>query len=196
MNDINFPAGVLQPPLYDAKMDDAPNYGNTGGTIGHELTHGFDDQGSKFDFKGNLKNWWTEDDKQKFEERTKCVSDQYARYVVVDDVHINSKLTLGEDVADLGGEILAYNAWKEATKSSKLGPVEGLTPEQRFFVGFAQWACANERPEELRLRAVTDPHSPAQYRINGVVVNMQEFQQAFACKSGQPMVREDRCRVW
>jgi endothelin-converting enzyme/putative endopeptidase len=196
MNDINFPAGVLQPPLYDAKMDDAPNYGNTGGTIGHELTHGFDDQGSKFDFKGNLKNWWTEEDKQKFEERTKCISDQYAQYVVVDDVHINSKLTLGEDVADLGGEILAYNAWKEATKSSKLGPVEGLTPEQRFFVGFAQWACANERPEELRLRAVTDPHSPAAYRINGVVVNMQEFQQAFACKAGQPMVREDRCRVW
>jgi len=196
MNDINFPAGVLQPPLYDAKMDDAPNYGNTGGTIGHELTHGFDDQGSKFDYKGNLKNWWTDDDKRKFEERTKCISDQYAQYVVVDDVHINSKLTLGEDVADLGGEILAYNAWKEATKSSQLGPVEGLTPEQRFFVGFAQWACANERPEELRLRAVTDPHSPATYRINGVVVNMQEFQQAFACKAGQPMVREDRCRVW
>jgi len=196
MNDINFPAGVLQPPLYDVKMDDAPNYGNTGGTIGHELTHGFDDEGSQFDATGNLKNWWTEDDRKKFEERTKCIEDQYAQYVVVDDVHINSKLTLGEDTADLGGEILGYMAWKDATKGKNLQPVDGLTPDQRFFIGFAQWDCANERPEDLRVRAMTDPHSPAQYRINGVLVNMPEFQQAFACKSGQPMVRENRCRVW
>ena len=196
MNDINFPAGVLQPPLYDVKMDDAPNYGNTGGTIGHELTHGFDDEGSQFDATGNLKNWWTEDDRKKFEERTKCIEDQYAQYVVVDDVHINSKLTLGEDTADLGGEILAYMAWKDATQGKNLQPVEGLTPDQRFFIGFAQWDCANERPEDLRVRAMTDPHSPAQYRINGVVVNMPEFQRAFACKSGQPMVRENRCKVW
>jgi putative endopeptidase len=196
MNDINFPAGVLQPPLYDGKMDDAPNYGNTGGTIGHELTHGFDDQGAKFDAKGNLKNWWSAEDKQKFEERTKCISDQYAQYIVVDDIHINSKLTLGEDVADLGGEILAYIAWKDATKDKKLEPADGLTPEQRFFVGFAQWACSNDRPELLRVRALTDPHSPSRYRINGVAVNMPEFQQAFQCKAGQPMVREDRCKVW
>lgn len=198
MNDINFPAGVLQPPLYDAKLDDAPNYGDTGGTIGHELTHGFDDQGSKFDAHGNLREWWTKDDRQKFEERTKCVADQYAQYVVVDDIHINSKLTLGEDVADLGGEILAYIAWKDATRSKNLQPVDGFTPDQRFFIGFAQWACDNERPEDMRVRALTDPHSPARYRINGVVVNMPQFAHAFSCKAGQPMVKPDSnvCKVW
>ena len=198
MNDINFPAGVLQPPLYDAKLDDAPNYGDTGGTIGHELTHGFDDEGSQFDAKGNLKNWWTKEDRERFDARTKCVRDQYATYVVVDDVHINSDLTLGEDVADLGGEILAYMAWKFATKDKNLQPVDGLTPEQRFFIGFAQWDCANDRPEELRLRAQTDPHSPATYRINGVLVNMPEFAQAFSCKAGQPMLKptEKVCHIW
>ena len=198
MNDINFPAGVLQPPLYDAKLDDAPNYGDTGGTIGHELTHGFDDEGSQFDARGNLKNWWTKEDREKFETRTKCVEDQYAQYVVVDDVHINSELTLGEDVADLGGEILAYMAWQGAENGKTLDPIDNLTPDQRFFVGFAQWACANERPEELRMRAITDPHSPAKFRINGVVVNMPEFSQAFSCKAGQPMVKppEKVCKVW
>jgi len=198
MNDINFPAGVLQPPLYDARMDDAPNYGNTGGTIGHELTHGFDDQGAKFDARGNLRDWWTKDDKQKFEERTKCIADQYAQYVVVDDIHINSRLTLGEDVADLGGEILAYIAWQGATRDKELKPVDGLTPEQRFFIGFAQWDCSNEREENLRLRALTDPHSPSKYRINGVVVNMREFAGAFSCKAGQPMVNpaDKVCKVW
>jgi putative endopeptidase len=198
MNDINFPAGVLQPPLYDAKMDAAPNYGDTGGTIGHELTHGFDDEGSQFDATGNLKDWWTKSDREKFDARTKCVSDQYSSYVVVDEVHINGRLTMGEDVADLGGEILAYVAWKAATADKDLKPVDGLTPEQRFFIGYAQWACANERPEDLRLRAQVDPHSPAQYRINGVVVNMPEFAEAFHCKAGQPMVKpsEAVCRVW
>jgi endothelin-converting enzyme/putative endopeptidase len=198
MNDINFPAGVLQPPLYDSKMDDAPNFGDTGGTIGHELTHAFDDQGSKFDAHGNLREWWTKEDRQKFEQRTQCIADQYAQYVVVDDIHINSKLTLGEDVADLGGEILAYIAWKNATKGKDLHPVDGLTPDQRFFVGFAQWACDNQRPEEMRVRALTDPHSPARYRINGVVVNMPEFARAFSCKAGQPMVKpqDQMCRVW
>jgi putative endopeptidase len=197
-NDINFPAGVLQPPLYDAKSDDAPNYGDTGGTIGHELTHGFDDEGSKFDGKGNLKDWWTKEDRQKFDERTKCVSDQYARYVVVDDIHINSKLTLGEDVADLGGEYLAYMAWKDAVKGKALQPIEGLTPDQRFFVGFAQWDCANERPENQRVGALTDPHSPPKARINGVVVNMPEFAQAFSCKQGEPMLKpaDQVCKVW
>ena len=198
MNDINFPAGVLQPPLYDAKMDDAPNYGNTGGTIGHELTHGFDDEGRQFDFKGNLKDWWTKDDAEKFTARTKCVLDQYAGYVVVDNIHINSKLTLGEDVADLGGEILGFIAWQEADKGKKLEVVDGLTPGQRYFVGFAQWACANLRPEDQRVRAITDPHSPSKYRINGVVVNMPEFAEAFSCKPGQPMVKDkDKvCRIW
>jgi len=198
MNDINFPAGVLQPPLYDAQIDDAPNYGDTGGTIGHELTHGFDDEGSQYDAKGNLKNWWTKEDREKFDERTKCVQDQYAQYVVVDDIHINSKLTLGEDVADLGGEILGYIAWKDANKGKDLQPADGLTPDQRFFVGFAQWACANERPENLRVRAATDPHSPPEDRINGVAVNMPEFSRAFSCKPGQPMVKppDKVCKVW
>jgi endothelin-converting enzyme/putative endopeptidase len=198
MNDINFPAGVLQPPLYDAKMDAAPNYGDTGGTIGHELTHGFDDEGRQFDAHGNLKDWWTKADAEQFKQRTQCVEDQYAKYVVVDDIHINSKLTLGEDVADLGGELLAYMAWKSATAGKHLEPVEGLTPDQRFFVGFAQWACENDRPEDLRVRAITDPHSPAEYRINGVVVNMPEFSKAFGCKEGQPMTKpaDKVCRVW
>jgi len=198
MNDINFPAGVLQPPLYDAKMDDAPNYGNTGSTIGHELTHGFDDEGRQYDAKGNLKDWWTKQDADQFVKRADCVVDQYAQYVVVDDIHINSKLTEGEDVADLGGTILAYIAWQNADKGKNLKDADGLTPDQRFFVGFAQWACQNERPEELRVRAVTDPHSPAKYRINGVVVNMPEFGAAFSCKPGSPMVKpaDKVCKVW
>ena len=198
MNDINFPAGVLQPPLYDPKMDDAPNYGNTGGTVGHELTHAFDDEGSQFDAKGNLKDWWTKEDREKFDARTKCVDDQYSSYVSVEDVHINGKLTLGENVADLGGEILAYMAWQEKDKKQNLQPVDGLTPEQRFFIGFAQWDCANERPEDMRVRALTDPHSPSRFRINGVVVNMPEFAKAFSCKVGQPMVKkpDEVCRVW
>jgi putative endopeptidase len=126
------------------------------------------------------------------------VADQYAQYVVVDDLHINSRLTLGEDVADLGGEILGYIAWKDATKDKDLKPVDGLTPEQRFFIGFAQWDCSNTRPEEMRLRALTDPHSPSKYRINGVVVNMPDFASAFSCKAGQPMVNspEKVCKVW
>ncbi|HET9182829.1 MAG TPA: M13 family metallopeptidase [Candidatus Angelobacter sp.] len=196
MNDINFPAGVLEPPLYDIKEDDAPNYGNTGSTIGHELTHGFDDEGRQFDAKGNLRDWWTPADAEQFTKRAQCVVDQYANYVVVDDIKINSKLTEGEDVADLGGTILAYAAWKQATKSENLENRDGFTPDQRFFIGLAQWACENNRPENERVNAITDPHSPGKYRINGVVVNMPEFQQAFSCKAGQPMVKENRCRVW
>jgi len=196
MNDINFPAGVLQPPLYDPKLDDAPNYGNTGATIGHELTHGFDDEGRQFDAKGNLSDWWTKQDADKFNQRTACVVNQYAQYTVVDDIKINSKLTLGEDVADLGGTLLAYMAWKEATKGQPLTPVDGFTPEQRFFIGMAQWACGDERPENKRLNAVTNPHSPDKYRINGVVSDMPEFSKAFACKAGQPMAPVNACRVW
>jgi len=196
MNDINFPAGVLQPPLYDPKMDDAPNYGNTGGTIGHELTHGFDDEGRQFDAHGNLKDWWTKDDAKNFTDRADCIVNQYAQYTVVDDIKINSKLTEGEDIADLGGLILAWMAWKDQTKNMTLQPRDGFTPEQRFFVGYAQWACENDRPENLRVSAITDPHSPGKYRVNGLMVNMDEFQKAFGCKAGQPMVRENRCRVW
>jgi putative endopeptidase len=198
MNDINFPAGVLQPPLFDPKMDDAPNYGNTGGTIGHELIHGFDDEGRQFDDEGNLRDWWTAQDAKGFEERAQCVVDQYAQYLVVDDIKINSKLTLGEDIADLAGLQLAWDAWKEATANQRLQPRDGLTPEQRFFVGFAQWDCANIRDEAKRLSARTNPHSPPEYRINGVAVNMPEFAQAFSCKAGQPMVKDAAkvCRIW
>ncbi len=196
MNNINFPAGVLQPPLFDAAEDDAPNYGDTGGTIGHELTHGFDDQGRQFDATGNLKDWWAAEDGKEFEKRAACISDQYSGYTIVDDIKINGKLTLGEDTADLGGLILAHMAWQEATKDQKLEPMEGFTPEQRFFIGYGQSWCTNERDEAKRLRATTDPHSPEKYRTNGVVSNMPEFQEAFHCKSDAPMVRKDRCRVW
>jgi putative endopeptidase len=196
MNDINFPAGVLQPPLYDPKLDAAPNYGNTGSTIGHELSHGFDDQGRQFDPQGNLRDWWTKDDATKFEERVQCVRDQYAQYVIVDDIHINSKLTSGEDVADLAGTLLAYLAWKKETQAQRLAPVDGFTPDQRFFIGFAQWACENNRPENERVNAITNPHSPGRYRIDGIVADLPEFQQAFSCKAGDPMVSPKPCRVW
>lgn len=196
MNDINFPAGVLQPPLFDPKMDDAPNYGDTGATIGHELTHGFDDEGRHFDAQGNLKDWWTKEDAAEFEQRAKCVSDQYSEYIVVDDVKGNGKLTLGEDIADLGGTFLAYLAWKHATEGQNLQPMDGFTPDQRFFIGMAQWACGDERPESKRLNQITNPHSLLEYRVNGVVSNMPEFGRAFSCKVGQPMVHEHPCKIW
>jgi endothelin-converting enzyme/putative endopeptidase len=196
MNDINFPAGVLQPPLYDPKEDDAPNYGNTGATIGHELTHAFDDEGRQFDAKGNLRDWWTPADAKGFEDRINCDRDQYAGYVIVDDIHINSKLTSGEDVADLGGTLLAYIAWKKQTEGQTLVAKDGFTPDQRFFVGMAQWACENQRPENQRVQAATDPHSPGFARINGVVSNMPQFAKAFSCKTGQPMVHVPACKVW
>jgi len=196
MNDINFPAGVLQPPAFDPNSDAAPNYGDTGGTVGHELTHGFDDEGRKFDAHGNLRDWWTLEDGKEFEKRASCISDQYSKYVIVDDIHINGKLTLGEDVADLGGLLLAYMAWKEDTRNQKLDPIDELTPEQRFFVGYGQSWCGHVRDESKRLRATVDPHSPEKYRTNGVVSNMPQFQEAFHCKSSQPMVNANRCRVW
>ena len=142
------------------------------------------------------KDWWTPADAKAFEQRVSCVKDQYAKYVVVDEVHINSGLTLGEDVADLGGTLLAYIAWKHATEGQELKPADSLTPDQRFFVGMAQWACGDERVESKRLHAITDPHSPNEYRINGVVSNMPEFRDAFGCRTGQPMVNANACRVW
>jgi endothelin-converting enzyme/putative endopeptidase len=195
-NDINFPAGILQPPLFSPASDAAPNYGNTGGTIGHELTHGFDDEGRQFDARGNLSDWWTPEDGKEFEKRAACISDQYSQYVIIDDVKINGKLTLGEDVADLGGLLLAYMAWQADTKGAPQPTLDGLTPEQRFFVGYGQSWCGSVRDENKRLRATVDPHSPGEYRTNGVVSNMPEFQQAFQCKAGSAMVRAERCRVW
>ena len=196
MNDINFPAGVLQPPAFDPASDAAPNYGDTGGTVGHELTHGFDDEGRQFDAHGNLRDWWTADDAKKFEQRAACISNQYSGYTIIDDIKINGKLTLGEDVADLGGVLLAYMAWKADTKDQKLESIDDLTPEQRFFVGYGQSWCGQTRDETKRLRATVDPHSPEKYRTNGVVSNMPQFQEAFHCKAGQPMVNANRCRVW
>ena len=143
-----------------------------------------------------MRDWWTPKDSTAFDQRAKCVSDQYGQYTVVDDIKINSKLTLGEDIADLGGTLLAYIAWKHLTEGENLQPKDGLTPDQRYFIGMAQWACSNERPEVKRERAMTDPHSPPEYRVNGVVANMPEFSRAFACKVGQPMVRAEACRIW
>jgi endothelin-converting enzyme/putative endopeptidase len=196
MNEINFPAGVLQPPLFDPQADDAANFGQTGATIGHELTHGFDDEGRQFDGQGNLRDWWTAADAKEFEQRTACISTQYSAYTVVDGVKVNGKLTLGEDVADLGGLLLAYSAWREAVRGKKLHPIDDLAPAQRFFVAYAQGWCSNQRPEIQRMRAATDAHSPERYRTNGVVSNMPEFQKAFSCKPDAPMVRTPTCRVW
>ena len=198
MNDINFPAGILQPPYYDPKADDAVNYGDAGGVIGHELTHGFDDEGSQFDGKGNLSNWWTEADRKEFDSRTACVAHEYDQFIAVDDVHLNGKLTLGENVADLGGLKLAWIAYmaRSAADSGKDQSAEGFTPEQRFFLGYAQGWCENDSPEILRLQAQTDPHSTTKYRVNGVVSNLPEFQKAFSCKAGSPLAPEKRCEVW
>jgi putative endopeptidase len=195
-NDINFPAGILQPPLFSPAADAASNYGNTGATMGHELTHAFDDEGSQFDAKGNLRDWWTDADRKQFQQRTQCIVDQYSSYTIIDNIKINGKLTNGEDIADLGGLLLAYLAWKKDTADQKLHPLDGLAPEQRFFVAYAQSWCTSERDENKRMRATVDPHSPEKYRANGVVSNMPEFRQAFHCQPGQPMVRENSCRVW
>jgi endothelin-converting enzyme/putative endopeptidase len=196
MNDINFPAGVLQPPLFDPQADDAANFGQTGATIGHELTHGFDDEGRQFDGQGNLRDWWTAADAKEFGQRTACIAKQYSAYTVVDDVKVNGDLTLGENIADLGGLLLAYSAWEEAVRDTKLKPIDELSPPQRFFVAYAQGWCSNQRPELQRMSAATDPHAPERYRTNGVVSNLPEFQKAFSCKPDAPMVHTPACRVW
>jgi predicted metalloendopeptidase len=198
-NNINFPAGILQPPFYDNAMDDAVNFGGIGAVIGHELTHGFDDQGRKFAANGDLSDWWTAEDAKEFEKRAGCIADEYAAFTVAGDVHLNGKLTLGENTADNGGVRIAHMALvqtlAEAGKPAP-GVIDGFTPEQRFFLGFGQVWCQNETEESARLRANVDPHSPGRYRVNGVVANMPEFQQAFGCKAGDAMVRENACRVW
>jgi putative endopeptidase len=195
-NNINFPAGILQPPFYDNKMDDAVNYGAIGSVVGHELTHAFDDEGRQFDAKGNLRDWWTEADAKAFEQRAGCFVKQYGGYTAVDDVKLNGKLTLGENTADNGGLRLAYMALMEKLGGKEPAERDGFTAAQRFFLGWGQIWCQNVTPEAARLRAQTDPHSPGKDRVNGVVSNMPEFQKAFACKVGQPMVRGPACRVW
>ncbi|HEV3331585.1 MAG TPA: M13 family metallopeptidase [Bryobacteraceae bacterium] len=195
MNNINFPAGILQPPFFDKTADDPVNYGAIGMVIGHELTHGFDDQGRQFDAKGNLRDWWTPADAKAFQERAACVADEYASFSPVPGVHLNGKLTLGENVADNGGARLALMALLNTIGNSR-PKTDGFTPEQRFFLSFGQIWCQNTREEDLRLRTRTDPHSPARFRVNGVVENMPEFRNAFACKVGQPMAPANACRVW
>ncbi|HEY1337156.1 MAG TPA: M13 family metallopeptidase [Bryobacteraceae bacterium] len=194
-NSINFPAGILQLPFFDPNRDMAVNYGGVGAVIGHEMTHGFDDQGRKFDADGNLRDWWTASDGAEFEKRAACIANEYSGFSSVEGVNLNGRLTLGENTADNGGLRVSYQAMENAMKG-KREQVDGFTPEQRFFLGFAQVWCENMSPQELRQRAMTDPHSPGRFRVNGTLQNMPEFQKAFSCKAGQPMVSANACRVW
>jgi putative endopeptidase len=195
-NNITFPAGILQPPFFDNQADDAMNFGAIGAVIGHELTHGFDDQGSQFDAEGNLRDWWTASDKEKFEARTACVRDQYGSFVAVDDIKLNGKLTLGENTADNGGMRIAYMALLSALAGKEPAPVDGLTAEQRFFLGWANVWCQNRADALKRMLANIDPHSPAKYRVNGTISNMPEFREAYHCAANAAMVNQNACRVW
>jgi endothelin-converting enzyme/putative endopeptidase len=199
-NEIVFPAGILQPPFFDPKMDDSVNFGGIGLVIGHELTHGFDDQGRKFDPQGNLHDWWTEQDGKEFEKRVSCVADEYSNFVAVDNMKLNGRLTLGENTADNGGARIALAALEHMIAGDKTGKegqkIDGYTPEQRFFLGFGRVWCEKQRPEFLRMQVSTNPHSPGKYRVDGVVQNMPEFEKAWGCKAGQPMVAENACHVW
>ncbi|MFT3697780.1 MAG: M13 family metallopeptidase [Kofleriaceae bacterium] len=202
MNDINFPAGILQSPFYDPSASDALNYGHAGAVIGHELTHGFDDQGRQFDGKGNLADWWSGDDGKKFDKKAQCTVDEYSSFVAVDDVHVNGKLTLGENTADNGGLRLAYQAFLIDAKRKHIDVTKkqanGFTPAQEFFLGHGQNWCGETRPEQVRLQVQTDPHSPREFRVNGVVRNMPDFAKAFSCKANAPMAPAPAqvCRTW
>jgi len=199
-NEIVFPAGILQPPFFDKEVDDDVNFGSIGAVIGHELTHGFDDQGRKYDPQGNLRDWWTDQDGKEFENRASCVSDEYSGFTAVDDLKLNGKLTLGENTADNGGARIALMALMNMIAEDKTGKtaekIDGYTPEQRFFLGFGRVWCEKRRPEFSRMLVNVDPHSPGRFRTNGAVQNMPEFQKAWGCKAGQPMVKENQCRVW
>lgn len=199
LNEIVFPAGILQPPFFDAEADDAANYGGIGAVIGHEMAHGFDDQGRRFDSRGNLRDWWTPADAAAFREQTKRVADQYSGYPVVDTLRVNGQLTLGENIADLGGLTIAFHALQKELAGKPRPPlIDGFTPEQRFFLAWAQIWRRIARPEVLRLQATTDPHAPSRWRTNGPLANMPEFARAFNCLPGDPMVRPDsiRARIW
>ena len=198
MNEIVFPAAIMQPPFFDGDMDDAVNYGGMGSIIGHEFMHGFDDQGSKFDPAGNMKNWWTDEDRARFEERTVKLVEQYDGFVAVDALHVNGELTLGENIGDLAGLTMAYHALQRALEQNNPGEIDGFTPEQRFFLAWAQGWRRNYRDEALKLQVNTDPHSPGRFRVIGPLSNMPEFAAAFDCKAGDPMVRPDEARadIW
>jgi putative endopeptidase len=199
MNNVNFPAGYFQPPFFSGKEDDAANYGDMGSTVGHELTHGFDDEGRQYDKDGNLKNWWTKDDEQKFTERADCMVKQYDAIEAVPGVHLNGKLTLGENLADLGGLWLAWLAWEDKAQAAHVdltAKTDGYTPEQRFWIAYAQQWCTQTRPERLRTQAQTDPHAPDEYRTNTVLQDLPEFAKSFSCKKTAAMVSFKPCRVW
>jgi len=199
VNEIVFPASILQPPYFDPNVDDAYNYGSIGSVIGHEMTHGFDDQGRQFDAEGNLKDWWTADDASKFKAQAQRVVDQFNGYVAVDTLHVNGRLTLGENLADLGGLTVAYEALQHSMRGKpRPAPIDGFTPEQRFFLGFAQAWRRKSRDESTRLQVLSDPHSPAQWRVNGPLSNMPAFAKAFGCKTGDAMVRDEsvRAAIW
>ena len=196
MNNINFPAGILQPPFYNPKATDAVNYGAIGVVIGHELTHGFDDQGRRYDGAGNLRDWWTAADTKAFETRADCIAQEYGKFSPVPGVTLNGKLTLGENAADNGGIHLAYMALMDSLARKVLPKQDGFTPQQQFFLGYAQVWCQNVTEETSRVLSLTDPHSPGEFRVNGVIENLPEFRQAFSCKLGDRMVATEPCRVW
>jgi putative endopeptidase len=198
-NNVNFPAGYFQPPFFSDKEDAAANYGDMGSTIGHELTHGFDDEGRQFDKEGNLKDWWTKDDEAKFTQRAQCMVDQYDAIETVPGLHLNGKLTLGENLADLGGLWLAWVAWQDKAEAEHLdmaAKADGYTPEQRFWIAYAQQWCTQTRPEQLRSQAQTDPHAPDEYRTNSVLQDLPAFAKSFNCKLPDKMVSAKPCRVW
>jgi putative endopeptidase len=198
INEIVFPAGILQPPFFDAEADDAYNYGGMGSVIGHEMSHGFDDQGARFDATGNLKNWWTEDDLKNFKTRAQCVINQFNGFEVEKGLNVNGNLVVGESIGDLGGLVIAYAAYQKATAGKPKKVIDGFTPEQRFFLGYARGWATNMRPELARLITKTNPHPLPKFRVNGPLSNMPQFAAAFSCKAGDPMVRPeaDRCQIW
>ena len=196
MNEIVFPAGIMQPPFYNPNADDAVNYGGMGAVIGHEISHGFDDQGSKFDGEGNLRTWWTPEDRKNFDEHGDCIVKQFDSYEAEPGLHQNGKLVLGESIGDLGGLTIAYAAYEKSIEGKRPKDVDGFTPEQRFFLGWAQVWGANQRPEAARLQTNTDPHPLARFRANGPLSNMEAFAKAFGCAKGQAMVRENACKIW
>src|SRR5690606_4636337 len=197
-NEIVFPAGILQFPFFDNNADDAINYGAIGAVIGHEMTHGFDDQGRQYDKNGNLHDWWTKEDAEKFKAKAQKVVEQYNQYTVLDSLHVNGELTLGENIADIGGLAIAYEAFKRTEQGQGNKLIDGLTPDQRFFLSFAQvWRIKN-RDERLRMRISADPHSPEMFRVNGPLSNMEEFYKAFDVKPGDKMYRleDERIKIW
>ncbi len=198
-NEIVFPAGILQPPFFDPGADDALNYGSMGSVIGHEMTHGFDDQGAKFDPIGNLANWWSEDDLKAFQAKAECIVNQFNGFEVEKGLNMNGKLVQGESIADLGGLVIAYAAFQQSMKGKpRPANIDGFTPEQRFFLGYARGWATNMRPELSRLIALQDPHPLSKFRVNGPLSNLPQFAAAFQCKEGDPMVRpeKDRCVIW